>query len=71
LLWGIYPSVPANRYVADVYVNGKRVDHKDQPYPPHGRINPKNLSPDAQVEITGFATNSTGQLNYGLLCRAA
>jgi hypothetical protein len=36
--WGIYPNVAASRYVVDVYVGNRRVDHKDQAYPPHGSV---------------------------------
>ena len=38
--WGAYPnsSVNATRYVVDVYVGSRRVDHKDQDYAPHGSV---------------------------------
>src|SRR6266567_4231938 len=53
LQWGLYPHVPASRYVVDVFVGKNRVDHKDQNYPPHGSINAKDLYTGAQVAVTG------------------
>lgn len=43
--WGIYMHDPATNdgpWVVDVYVDKKRVDHKDQTYPPHGSVSPKD-----------------------------
>lgn len=71
IAWGVYPSLAATQYLVDVYVNGHRVDHKEQNYPPHGYINPVNLRSGAQVSVMGQAKAPGGVLNYGLLCRSA
>ncbi len=71
VVWGVYPAVAATGFSVDVYVDGKRVDHKDQAYPPHGSVNPKDLRSGALVSIVGRAKAPGGELNYGLLCRSA
>ena len=38
VFWTVRATVPTGVYVLDVYVNGKRVDHKNQPYPPHATV---------------------------------
>ena len=68
---GVYPKIPAAKYVVDVLVNGHRVDYKSQDYEPHGSINPSNLSTGALVSILGHARGPNGVLNFGLLCRSA
>ena len=71
LAWGVYPKVVASEYVVDVLVNGRRVDHKNQNYEPHGSINASDLSTGALVTIAGHAKGPNGVLNFGLLCRSA
>lgn len=68
---GPYPAVPATSYSARVLIDEKQYDKKNQDYPPHGSISSKALHPGAQVEVTGYAIASGGQLNFGLLCRWA
>lgn len=38
--WGTYPrtDLSGTSYIETVYVDGKRYDHKDQSYPPHGSV---------------------------------
>jgi hypothetical protein len=69
--WGVSALVPADLFYAEVFINGVRYDKKDQNYPPHGSINVTALHTNDQVSIIGHATNSAGQLNYGILCRSA
>src|SRR5216683_3774291 len=68
---GAVPAVAATGFSVDVSVDGKRVDYKDQAYPPHGSVNPKDLRSGALVSIVGRAKAPGGELNYGLLCRSA
>jgi hypothetical protein len=38
VFWTVRATVPTGVYLLDVYVNGKRVDHKNQAYPPHATV---------------------------------
>jgi hypothetical protein len=38
VFWTVRATVPTGVYVLDVYVNGRRVDHKNQDYPPHATV---------------------------------
>jgi hypothetical protein len=38
-------------WVVDVHVNGRRVDHKEQGYAPHGRVNPVDAPPSGLFVI--------------------
>lgn len=47
-------------WIADVYVNNRRVDHKEQAYQPHGSINPVDLPPSSFVSIEAWHTDLLG-----------
>ncbi len=72
--WGAYPnsSVKATRYLVDVYVGTKRVDHKDQNYAPHGSVSYKDVAGRAgQIfALTGAVYNgSSNTLLFTLQCK--
>ena len=47
-------------WLVDVFVNNRRVDHKEQTYNPHGSINPKQLPPNSFVSIEAYHTDVNG-----------
>ncbi|MCD2197915.1 hypothetical protein LQ327_31550 [Actinomycetospora endophytica] len=49
---------------ADVYVNNRKVDHKDQDYQPHGSVNPADLPPGSFVSIEAWHTDRFGAEHY-------
>jgi hypothetical protein len=52
--WGIYmydTALDAGPWIVDVYVDGTRVDAKDQEYPPHGSLPPKIAPKGAYLRI--------------------
>ncbi len=54
---------PANRvglWHVDVFVGSRRVDHKTQPYEPHGTVNPKDAKHGRIFHITAIMKNSNG-----------
>jgi hypothetical protein len=60
------------RFVVDVYVNNRRVDHKDQNYPPHGSVNAADVRTGYIFRLEGNATNGAGDVAYFYLtCKAA
>lgn len=76
--WGVYPKVPAVRYVVDIYLNNKVADHKDQPYPPHASLPPDSPEVDIGVRsgdvfrIEGRAYDGHGGVGiFYLTCKAA
>lgn len=70
--WGVYPNVPAVRFVADVYVNNRRVDHKDQNYPPHGSVPASQIATGDIFRLEGQAYNAKGDVGiFYLTCKAA
>lgn len=70
--WGIYPKVPAVRYVVDVFVDSRRVDHKDQAYPPHGSVSAGDLRARSVFRLEGQAINARGDRGFFYLtCRTA
>jgi hypothetical protein len=53
--WGIYlynAKLNKGPWIVDVYVAKRRVDHKDQTYPPHGSVNPKDAKKGKIFHIT-------------------
>ena len=70
--WGVYPRQPAVRFVVDVFMNNRRVDHKDQNYPPHGSVNAADVRTGYIFRLEGNATNGAGDVAYFYLtCKAA
>ncbi len=69
--WGVYPNVTNIRYVVDVYINQRRVDHKEQNYPSHGSVNARNVRTGDIFRLEGSATNGKGDIaRFYLTCRA-
>src|SRR3954454_142285 len=69
--WGIYPNYPASRFVVDVFAGSKKVDHKDQAYPPHGSVNARDVAGRSGQDFTvsGQITDvKNNQLNFQLKC---
>jgi hypothetical protein len=64
--WGIYfygknaNPLQYGPWKVDVYVNGKRYDHKDQYYAPHGSISAAVAQPGSTISIV-----ATYKLNLG------
>ena len=70
--WGVYPKQVAATYVVDVYMNNRRVDHKQQSYPPHGSVNARDVVSGGVFRLEGSATNGAGDVAYFFLtCKAA
>lgn len=68
----MYPKVQGIRYVVDVYVNNRRVDHKEQTYPPHGSLRRQDIRTGDIFRLQGEAVNARGDVGYFFLtCRAA
>ena len=69
--WGIYPNYPVARFVVDVLVGSRRVDHKDQNYPPHGSVSATDVRGRSGEDLTvsGQITDAKGNaLNFQLKC---
>jgi hypothetical protein len=69
--WGIYPNYPAARFVVDVFAGSRKVDHKDQNYPPHGSVNAKDVAGKSGQDFTvsGQITDAKNNLlNFQLKC---
>ena len=67
--WGAYPNYSATRYVVDVYVGTRRVDHKDQTYPPHGSVATTDIRVGQTFKMTGTVYNGSDTLVFVLQCR--
>jgi hypothetical protein len=69
--WGVYPSVPAARYVVDVFVNNRRFDHKEQGYPPHGSVPASAINGGDIFRLEGQAFNARGDVgSFFITCKA-
>lgn len=51
-------------WVVDVWVNNRRVDHKEQSYQPHGSISPRDLPASSFVSIEAWHTDLSGEEHY-------
>jgi len=51
-------------WVADVFVGKRRVDHKEQAYNPHGRINPVDLRKGYLVHFVIQHTDIEGRMSF-------
>ena len=74
--WGAYPngSVKATRFVVDVYVGSRRVDHKDQSYAPHGSVSARDVAGKHGQSFTLSGTAWSGSKNtltFTLRCKIA
>lgn len=67
--WGAYPNHSATRYVVDVYVGNRRVDAKDQTYPPHGSVSATDVRPGQIFRLTGTVYDGSDTLVFTLQCR--
>ena len=70
--WGVYPAIPAARYVVDVFVNDRRFDHKDQDYPPHGSVPASVVKAGDIFRLEGQGFTARGDVGiFFLTCQAA
>lgn len=70
--WGVYPAVPAVRFVVDIWINKRRFDHKDQDYPPHGSVPASAIRSGDLFRLEGQAFNARGDVGmFFLTCKAA
>ncbi len=58
--WGAYPKLPAERYRVSVYAGGRKVDGKNQTYPPHGSIPGNRYQSGQAFRIEGKSFDSKG-----------
>lgn len=68
LQWGIYmynPALNAGRWIVSVYVAGKKVDGKNQTYPPHASLPPSKAKKGKIFHITAFHHADANGQNYG------
>jgi len=52
-----------------VYVGTRRVDHKDQTYPPHGSVATTDIRVGQTFKMTGTVYNGSDTLVFVLQCR--
>lgn len=52
------------RWLADVYVGKRRVDHKDQSYQPHGSISPIDLRSGFLLQFVIQHVNTRGEVSF-------
>jgi hypothetical protein len=72
IAWGIYPSGnPSGTYTADVYINGRRFDHKTQTYPPHGSVPASAVKTGDIFRLEGTFSNSQTNQSFWLECKSA
>ena len=74
--WGAYPNgtYSGTRYVVDVYTGGRRYDHKDQNYAPHGSVDARTAAKYSGrvMQISGHVTKGIKQvLVFNMQCRIA
>jgi hypothetical protein len=69
--WGVYPKASADRYVVNVYVGDKRVDAKDQGYPPHGSVNARDVKSGASFRLEGEIHSPNLVQTFFLQCELA
>lgn len=61
--WGIYmydPSANDGPWVVDVFINTRRVDHKEQDYAPHGSVNPADAPSGSTFHLDATHTDLKG-----------
>ena len=69
--WSVHPRLPALRYVVDVYVDDRRVDHQDRISAPHGVVAPDLIRGGEVFRLEGRAATLRGVGSFVLACRAA
>jgi hypothetical protein len=67
----VYPTTPAARYIVNVYVGSKRVDSKNQDYPPHGSVNARDVRSGAMFRLEGEMQNPNQIQKFFLQCELA
>lgn len=45
------------QWMIDVFSDGRRVDHKEQNYAPHGSVHPNDVRPGKLLEVEGHVTS--------------
>jgi hypothetical protein len=72
IAWGAYPNGnPSGTYTADVYINGRRFDHKSQTYPPHGSVPASAVKTGDIFRLEGTFSNSQTNQSFWLECKSA
>ncbi len=74
--WGAYPnrSIKVTRFIVDVYVGARRVDHKDQSYAPHGSVSATDVRGRRGQDFSLTGTSYDGAMNtltFTLRCKIA
>jgi hypothetical protein len=69
--WGIYPNFAASHYTVDVFMGSRRVDHKDQSYPPHGSVNAVDVRHHVDFTVSGTITRGKDHVYFDLTCTTA
>lgn len=54
------------KWVADVYVDQRRVDHKDQDYNPHGSVNPVDAKSGSTFQLDITHVNTRGETSHSV-----
>lgn len=69
--WGVYPKLPAARYVVSVYAGARKVDGKDQDYAPHGSLSQNRYSAGDIFKIQGKTHDMEGGVvqKFFIRCR--
>jgi hypothetical protein len=70
--WGVYPNTSVSgTFTVDIYMSGRRVDHKVQNYPPHGSVNASNVHTGDIFRLDGNFSDGRSVQTFWLECRAA
>lgn len=69
--WSVQPRLPATRYVVDVYLDDRRVDHRDQITAPSGSVPAQAVRAGSVFRLQGEAATLRGVGRFFLVCRAA
>lgn len=62
--WGVYmydSAADEGPWSVDVFVGKRLVDHKEQGYPPHGRVNPKDSKPGQIFHLDATHVDQSGK----------
>jgi hypothetical protein len=58
--WGAYPKLPATRYYVSVYAGARKVDGKNQSYPPHGKVPGTKYRSGQTFKVEGKSVDAKG-----------
>lgn len=67
--WGISmydPALNPGPWVVDVFVNARRVDHKEQDYNPHGSVSPLDAPPGSMFRVEAVHTDPGGTVHHNV-----